>query len=210
MGHTVLAHALYSCNQIELDLNNFFSTTGDAHAVSAYNNTNLIAKHLIEFPDNDLVCVLQIKCLDWAEILRIKLSYSKWVNDTPTPQNYKKFNFLYQHNCNIIKLWQEFYQNFKDPTWPDCPTPDDIVYLPEFIQLEIADNYQLADTEIQNYNMFVEWLAITYYDSFFIQPDNTFKSVVALELDDYINNNITPLINVCTTKLKWQWDTARS
>ena len=37
-----------------------------------------------------------------------------------------------------ITLWQEHYSNIKDPSWPLCETPADIVNLPEHCQLELA------------------------------------------------------------------------
>ena len=58
MGNTVLAHVLYSCGQVELDLENFFSDTGNSHKISKLNQTELIAHHLIEFPNSDLKCIL--------------------------------------------------------------------------------------------------------------------------------------------------------
>lgn len=37
-----------------------------------------------------------------------------------------------------ITLWQKHYSNIKDPSWPPCETPADIVNLPENCQLELA------------------------------------------------------------------------
>lgn len=210
MGNTILAHALYACRQTDLDLNNFFSKTGNAHAVPVYNRTNLTAHHLFEFPNNKLVCVLQIKCFDWDEMLRIKMSYSKWANDVPTPKNFKKFNFVYKHNHDTLNLWKDFYQNFKDPSWPECATPDDVVYLPESIQAEIQNNYQTAQTTVQPPEMFVEWLTILYYDSFVNQPCNNIESVPILTLNNYLNNNLDVLIEMCSQKFNWKWDQTRS
>ena len=51
MGNTVLAHVLFSSNQAKLDLDNFFSDTGNSHNISGVNTTKLRATHLIEFPD---------------------------------------------------------------------------------------------------------------------------------------------------------------
>ena len=35
-----------------------------------------------------------------------------------------------------MSTWQEFYNEIRDPDWPDCPTEDDFLQLPEFIQQE--------------------------------------------------------------------------
>lgn len=37
-----------------------------------------------------------------------------------------------------ITCWQEHYNNIKDPAWPLCKTPADIVNLPDHCQLELA------------------------------------------------------------------------
>ena len=210
MGNTILAHALYACHQVDLDLDNFFSNNGNAHAISIYNRTNLTAHHLIEYPNNNLVCVLQIKCFGWDELLRLKMSYSKWFNDVPTFENYKKFNFLYNCNTDTLMLWNDFYQNFKDPSWPECATPDDVAYLPETIQNEIRNNYQTPHLEPRTPSLFVEWLTTLYYDDFVNQPINAIKGAPILKLNDYLSNNLTELIEVCGYHLNWSWDQTRS
>ena len=48
MGNTVLAHILYSCNQVDLDLDTFFSDVADAHLINKYNDTALTSMHLDE------------------------------------------------------------------------------------------------------------------------------------------------------------------
>lgn len=100
MGNTILSHILYACDQIDPDLEKFFSSSGNAHSVSKYNNTNLVAMHLKEFPDNDVKCVLEVYCKDWDKLLRMKMSYSKWTQENPNLHNYKKFNF------NFNEKWQ--------------------------------------------------------------------------------------------------------
>lgn len=36
-------------------------------------------------------------------------------------------------------LWLEFYNNIRDPQWPDCPTETQFCQLPEYIQKEIIE-----------------------------------------------------------------------
>jgi hypothetical protein len=38
--------------------------------------------------------------------------------------------------------WQIFYQNIKDPSWPDAPHVEDFCKLPELVQKEILDVHQ--------------------------------------------------------------------
>jgi hypothetical protein len=40
--------------------------------------------------------------------------------------------------------WQDFYQAVKDPSWPDCATPDHMAQLPTAIQQEIQHNPSYA------------------------------------------------------------------
>ena len=73
MGNTVLAHILFASEQITLNLENFFSDSGDAHQIAKLNNTMLSAKHLVEYPDDLCQCALQLVSIDWFDILRIKM-----------------------------------------------------------------------------------------------------------------------------------------
>ena len=40
-----------------------------------------------------------------------------------------------------MNTWLDFYNDIKDPSWPDCPTEDHFVSLPEHIQIECQDVY---------------------------------------------------------------------
>lgn len=40
-----------------------------------------------------------------------------------------------------MNTWLDFYNDIKDPSWPECPTEDQFVSLPEHIQIECQDVY---------------------------------------------------------------------
>lgn len=211
MGNTMLAHALFSCEQIDLDLDNFFSNNGDAHAIQKINKSNLVARHLIEYPDSSVTCIAQVVCQDWWEILRIKLVYSKFYKATPTLDNMTVFFPYYvdvekeQHQA-----WNQFYSTFKDPTWPECNNISDIANLPVVIQQKVNQAFCMPDISIpQSESRLVEWLAITYYDTF-CNPAKIIPHSNVILLGDYIQGNLTNLIEVCESVLKWSWNDRRS
>lgn len=211
MGNTILAHALFSCGQIELDLDNFFSSKGDAHAIQKLNKSNLTAHHLIEYPDSSLTCVAQVVCQDWWEILRLKMSYSKWYKTTPMLDNITMF---FPYRVDVEKeqqqLWHQFYSAFKDPSWPACDSFDNTVNLPVKIQQEINTVFVKADLSIlQTEQQLVEWLATTYYDMFCKLTETVLHPRVIL-LGNYIQGNLTTLIDICESVMNWSWDHARS
>ena len=211
MGNTILAHALFSCGQINLDLDNFFSSNGDAHAVREINKSNLIAHHLLEFPDDSLTCVAQVVCQDWWEILRIKLSYSKWHKTTPKLDNISNF---FPYCVDVEKeqqqLWDQFYSSFKDPLWPKCNSINAITDLPVEIQQEINKVFVKADISIpQTEQRLIEWLTTTYHDMFCKLASTAPHSKVIL-LGDYIQGNLTDLIDICESVMNWSWNHDRS
>ena len=38
-----------------------------------------------------------------------------------------------------MSTWQEFYNEIRDPSWPDCPTEDHFYQLPEYVQQECQE-----------------------------------------------------------------------
>lgn len=209
MGNTILAHALYACNQTDLDLLTFFSHTSDAHKIRFYNNTNFVAWHLVEYPKDDCNCVVQIICQGWSEVLRIKMSYSKWFKEFPNLQNFEKF-FSYNATPQDQKLWQDFYQQYKDPSWPECPTIEHLDNLPAEIQTEIKSVYQFPSTAVTTEQELVEWLTICYYDSFNKPSRQNFSQAKILQLQSYLDGKFDCLKEVCEQTLNWTWNDVRS
>lgn len=93
MGNTILAHALFACNQADLDLDSFFSNTGNAHSVGNYKNDRLISLHVEHNNREDLEVILTVKCTGWDEVLRKKMSYAKWYQQYPTKDTFSAFGF---------------------------------------------------------------------------------------------------------------------
>jgi len=116
MGNTILAHALYSCSKLVIDPDVLFSLEGNAHAVNAYNKTNLIAWHCEEYPRLDVKIVMKILCRDWDELLRLKMSYSKYWKKLPTFGNFSEFGFTNAVDSSwmenlTMKYWTMFQNN---------------------------------------------------------------------------------------------------
>jgi hypothetical protein len=209
MGNTVLSHMLYACDQISVDLEQFFDQhSGNAHKIAQINRTNLTARHLLETPDPDANCVLEILCNDWDEILRIKMSYAKWYQAAPNLNNYGKF-FDYTPCHQNEQLWQEFYQGFRDSSWPAECSFDQVHTLPELIQKEIFNNYQAPAAAIESESLLVEWLCTTYHNTFGHHRHQQFAHSHTVTLGDYLNGDVSELINV-GHQLGWNWNVAKS
>jgi hypothetical protein len=203
MGNTVLAHVLFSSNQAKLDLDNFFSDTGNSHNISGVNTTKLRATHLIEFPDENAKCILQLKSDGWFYILQYKFSYDKWFKEVPTLSNWNKF-FKQVVDSSNDQTWQQFYSNVKDKSWPECESYDKIDSLPEYIIAEIKQLYQPSSNDISTNEQLLEFLTNSYFDNISKIDKFEFDAPV-YRLSDYFDYNIEPLIQI-SKMLNWQWD----
>lgn len=209
MGNTVLTHMLYACDQISIDTENFFDQhSGHAHKIARINHTVLAARHLLEAPDQDAECVLEILCNDWDEILRIKLAYAKWHKATPDLTNYQDF-FDYTPSHQSERLWQEFYQGFRDSSWPEQCSFDQVHTLPDRVQKEIFDNYQAPATAISSEPLLIEWLCTTYHNMFAVRNHKQFVRSQSITLGDYLMGDFSKLIDV-SRGLGWTWNAAKS
>lgn len=95
------------------------------------------------------------------------MSYHKWHGYTPTMENASSFyRYINNHDYENTRLWQEFYNNYRDPLWPDCNSYTDLDTLPIEIQNEINEVFIRPVNNIQTELQFVEWLSIIYYDEF--------------------------------------------
>lgn len=204
MGNTLLAHVLYSCNKVNIEFDRFFSPTGDAHQIQILSqNSNLIAHHLLEHPRNDVRCLIELTATQWMQVLRYKMSYSKWFKKYPNGSNYNDFFIIKSDKKNEIdKLWQEFYQQIKDPLWGECATFSDIVHLPKTIQTEILSVYKEPKTNFSVLNL----LTLNYYDSVIEDHTLNFLNSVEYKLVDYINGDFTVVKNVIQDTLQWNWN----
>lgn len=203
MGNTILAHVIFSCNKANLNLDNFFSVSGDSHKIQSFKNTELTAKHLLESPDSNANCILQLTSDGWFRVLQYYFSYSKWFYDFPNINNWRKF-FNYIPDTDQQQHWQTFYSDIKDESWPECNSIDDIDALPSYIQTEVKQNYQYPLQKIDTDHKLLEFLTMCYFDS--MSMPNTFKfDAPVYKLSDYFDYKIIPLIKI-SKLLNWQWD----
>ena len=104
MGHTILAHTLFACNKINVDIDQIFSNTGDAHFITRFNQTNLRCNHNLELPLEQLSTqILSLVCNDWDEVLRKNLSYQKYYKLFPAEHNLNRFNFKFNADMDPLE-----------------------------------------------------------------------------------------------------------
>lgn len=214
MGNTILAHAMYSCNQIDLNLDTFFSATGNAHKIRKKNcYCQLQPVHMIEQPEhvpNNSCCIIEVKTSLWYKLLEIKMGYNKFLGKTPNFTNVLDFFAIGKQQIDHKKMWQEFYQNFKDPSWPICETYNNVQQLAIGIQTEIYKNYKPPEIGITEDN-WISLLTFAYYDVLQNSKDHRakFGGNIFL-LDDYFSSNIDVIKNQITSYLDWEWDDQKS
>jgi len=211
-GNTILAHILFACNKVET-FDNIASPTighGNAHYIHRYNTTNLFAAHYNETYFDECNIVLEIKTHDWTELLRTKLSYDKWFQTYPTVDNYKKF-----FNLNFTAFdeeWTEFYNNYKDPSWPDCKSYNDIDSLPQYMQDEIKQVYTPAVNEVNQSN-FIELLQTSYAERLKYCKETCnvpLNGSIIYELGEYYFEGNFDKLKEVSKILNWSWDNTRS
>lgn len=214
MGNSIFSHAMYACNQIDLNLDTFFSATGDAHKIRKnYLYDQLIPVHMIEQPElvpNNSRCIIEVNTSLWYKLLEIKMGYSKYLCKTPSFTNVLDFFAIDKQQINHKKLWQEFYQNFKDPSWPICETYNNVQQLAIDIQTEIYKNYKPPEIGVTKDN-WISLLTFAYYDMLQNSKDNRskFGGNIFL-LDDYFSGNVDVIKNQITGHLGWRWDNQKS
>lgn len=214
MGNTIFAHAMYACNKINLNLDTFFSAAGNAHKIRGnYLFSQLIPVHMIEHPKlvpDHSRCIIEIKTSPWYKLLEIKMGYSKFLGKTPNFKNVLDFFAIDKQQIDHKKMWQEFYQNFKDPTWPVCDTYDNVHQLATDIQTEIYKNYKPPEIDVTE-NNWISLLTFAYYDVLQNSKDHRSKfGGDTFLLDDYFSSNVDVIKNQITSYLDWDWDNQKS
>ena len=214
MGNTIFTHVMYACNKVDLHLDSFFSSTGDAHRIrSNYLYDKLIPIHIIEEPElvpTNSCCIIEVKASLWYKLLEIKMGYSKFLGKTPNFTNVLDFFAINKQQIDHKKMWQELYQNFKDPSWPICNTYNDVQLLATNIQTEIYKNYKTPEIGITN-NNWISLLTFAYYDVLLSSKNHQsmFGGDIFL-LDDYFSSKIDVIKNQITCYLGWVWDDQKS
>lgn len=214
MGNTIFAHAMYACNKINLDLDTFFSATGNAHKIRKnYLYSQLFPLHIIEQPQHvpsNSRCIIEVKSSLWYKLLEIKMGYDKFLGKTPNLTNVLDFFTINKLHVDYDKMWQEFYKNFKDSSWPICNTYNDIQYLEINIQTEIHKNYRHPEMDVTDDN-WLSLLTFAYYDVLQISKDHRSKfGGDTFLLDDYFSSKIDVIKNQISSHLKWKWDDQKS
>jgi len=211
MGNTVLTHVLYSCSQIDIDFELFFSPTANAHQISALNKSSLVAHHLAEFPDPKLHCIIELYSDGWYKLLEHKMSYVKWMNAEPNVDNFRQFFSLSAITENNI-LWEEFYNAVRDPLWPESASYNDVKYLPIEIQQEIYQVYQEPVLfNVVDDATLTEFLSQTYFDWWTKPWQHMFKDTLHYPLSKYISNQLQDLkFKINEVFPNWEWDNKRS
>ena len=210
MGNTILTHILYSCEKIDLNFNNFFSKSGNSHNIATLNTTNLTAEHLVEFPNSQLSCIIQLYSDNWNLPLQYKMSYEKWHGNIPRLDNYTKFfNVCNVHDSD--RLWNEYYSQYKDPHWPKCSSYQAVQFLPDHIQKEIYQTYCYPEElVITNNKLLLQFLSKCYFDIFISQFNAEFSNSELYPISKYFSNDCEILKNKITTILGWDWNQTRS
>jgi hypothetical protein len=211
MGNTVLSHILYSCEKVELNLDDFFSDTGNSHKIGNLNHSELVASHLIEYPDDHVKCIIQLNSDGWNQALQLKMSYTKWHESVPTLDNYTRFFNLSDISDQSDVLWKEYYSNFKDPSWPECSSYHHVKFLPEHIQQEICQTYQapIGTSDIHTEDRLLEFLTQCYFDVFKI-PVTLFPTALFYPLSKYLRNDVESLKNTICQAFGWEWNQEKS
>lgn len=216
MGNTIAAHIMYACDQLNLDLDSFFSETGDAHAARPFYSkptSQLVPMHINENPElfkQTDKCVLEIKFLGWHKLIEIYMGYVKFKKTVPTVDNILDYFFNLTHvNHDKDTLWNEFYNNIKAESWPECSW-NDVDKLPTDIREEVLSRYQLPDSDVTLDN-FVSLLTIAYYDNLNTPNRNMISCYggTPYSISDYLAGNVDELKNI-SKLVGWQWSSQKS
>jgi hypothetical protein len=214
MGNTIVAHVLYACNQLDINLKDFFSPTGDAHKLKKTLAQQVIAPiHMIEQPEtipSNSQCLIEIKSEGWYKFLEFKMGWEKYLLQTPSLLNISFFYDINPFVADKDKLWQDFYQKIKDESWPNCNSLDDVKFLPKRIQDEVYTTYKPPDLTISSEN-FIEILTISIYDHLRnTESSNSQFNGEILLLRDYLAGDTQILEHQSCRYIGWKWDQKKS
>jgi hypothetical protein len=138
LGNTVVSHVLYACQRITLDLDNFFSDTGDAHKIQeSIGNLSLIPYHLIENPTNNLTCIVELKSNDWFYVLQHRMAYAKWHKKYPTVKDVNNDN----HELECLSI--NYYDQIQNKIIKNFDTS--VIYL---LGDYFNNNYDILKTQV--------------------------------------------------------------
>lgn len=141
------------------------------------------------------------------EVLRKKLSYSKWTKCEPEINNWQKF---YTNHCSIDinQAWNDFYHDIKDQTWPPCHSLDQAKQLPKFMFEEIQLHWRQPEFAVNTELALLEFLTLNYFDDF-CHAGAKLSHGDIYHLDRYLSGDFPPLESV-SKLLGWTWNKSRS
>jgi hypothetical protein len=156
---------------------------------------------LTEFDDQPTIR-LQIVC--GGSLIPIHVDTTKTTSLVfPVANHQNCFTQFYEFSEDI-KIWQEHYNNIKDPSWPPCDTPAGIVNLPEHCQFELAANEshmkffsiaRLKRTSDDRYKLGFDPTplpsAVSYVDQVEIYPSPVLLNINKLHGVRYTENSLT-------------------
>lgn len=139
----------------------------------------------------DLLCKYQGR-------VHIRISEHNALNKDQTFSAVEKF-FLGDYNRTVVNTdpdniyWKKAYSSVKDPSWPECNTPEEFVNLPPWIQDECHDQFHIS-LKIWQDEIYSKY-AIEY-------TDNNFVNVLVQPADDFYNSaiNFNPLTKELSLK----------
>jgi hypothetical protein len=215
MGSTLLAHALFSCGQLNIDLNKFFGDTGHAHAVGRGTIRPLMAKNAYDDGlEEDQSVILEVKTSGFYTLLSCKMSYNKWTGFEPTIDNLDFF-FEYEPQCDFEQHWEIFYKNWSPEGWPQIPykaryelSEEDRLDAEKRFKIAMSNiPTELSDlTPLQKFTFLVE----TWFGEFNATHSQNFSGSKLYNLQDYLKGDYRLLKEVVTTHLGWDWDDDKS
>ena len=113
---------------------------------------------------------------------------------------------------NFDDAWQEFYANYKDPSWPECESYANVELLPRSIQEEIQGTYKPPVVAVTKDN-FVELLHKSYRDQLQHCTNTHLTPRTNSEIynlgEYYFDQNFDKLQEVAEL-LGWSWNKGKS
>jgi organic radical activating enzyme len=87
--------------------------------------------------------------------IKIKISYHGFIQKEKVVNDIKNWlqqpvKITFPHNKTSDESWQQSWNNIKDPSWPDCSTPQDFINLPSQIQKECTEIHNVSLDSWQN------------------------------------------------------------
>lgn len=114
---------------------------------------SLFEKIAIETEEDYQNIIKKLQCFG-VEVLRPNLPKKTFVNGQylPPPMTPRDYTIMIGNKfyCNNGLDFSTFYNNVKDPSWPDCNDIDDFYNLPAHIQTECIESFDFENLSVNN------------------------------------------------------------